>query len=214
MRKLATNTFVTLDGVMQAPGGPDEDTSGGFTHGGWLVKYTTDEILKRLGTMMSKPFDLLVGRRTYEIFAAYWPQVTNDPIADGLNRARKYVASRTLTRADWKGSELIRGDVAEEVARLKEVEGPEIMVQGSGKLIQTLLSHDLIDEYRIWIFPLVLGEGKRLFADGTIPTGLKLTDCTTSDAGVIISTFERGGAVVTGDVGESEAYSRFAPSTA
>jgi dihydrofolate reductase len=143
---------------------------------------------------MGKPFDLLLGRKTYEIFAAHWPH-SDDPAADVLNNATKYVASRTLARVDWQNSVLLEGDAAEAVARLKEGEGPEIQVHGSGDLVQTLLRHDLADELGIWTFPLVLGTGKRLFADGTIPGGLKLVDSVTSTTGVVISTYERAGEI-------------------
>ncbi len=210
MRKLSTNTFLTLDGVMQAPGGPEEDPTGGFTHGGWSVKYWDKTMVERIGESMSRPFDLLLGRKTYEIFAAHWPHVSNDPIADALNRATKHVASRSLTAVHWDRSRLIRGDLAEAVARLKQEDGPEIQVHGSANLIQTLLMHDLIDEFRLWIFPLVLGTGKRLFDDGTMPTGFTLLDCTTSGTGVIISRLERTGAIEYEPMEASEVMSRFA----
>ena len=210
MRKLSINTFVTLDGVMQAPGGPEEDPTGGFTHGGWSVKYWDETMLRRIGESMRMPFDLLLGRKTYEIFAAHWPHVTDDPIADGLNGATKYVASKSLARVDWENSNLIRGDVAEAVARLKRADGPEIQVHGSANLIQTLLKHNLIDEFRLWIFPLVVGSGKRLFDDGAIPAGLELLDCTTSGTGVIISRFQRAGAIEYEPMATSDVMSRFA----
>ena len=194
MRKLVVNTFVTLDGVMQAPGGPEEDSSGGFTHGGWSVNYSDDLMMQTMGEAMAEPFDLLLGRKTYEIFAAHWPYV-DDPAAEPLNTATKYVASRTLGKVEWGNSILIEGDVAEEVARLKSESGPEIQVHGSSNLIQTLLEHDLVDEYRLWIFPLVLGAGKRLFADGTAARGLKLADTKTSTTGVVIATYEPAGEI-------------------
>src|SRR5215207_5000726 len=174
MRKLAVSTFLTLDGVMQAPGGPEEDPTGGFTHGGWSVNYWDELMGQAMGEAMSRPFDLLLGRKTYEIFAAHWPYATDQPAADVLNSATKYVASTTLDAVEWQNSILLEGDVAEAVSRLKEEEGPEIQVHGSGNLIQTLLEHDLVDEYRLWTFPVVLGTGKRLFADGAIPGALKL----------------------------------------
>jgi dihydrofolate reductase len=195
MRKLVVSTFVTLDGVMQAPGGPEEDPSGGFTHGGWSVNYWDDQMGKVMGEAMSKPFDLLLGRKTYEIFAAYWPQAGDTPGAAELNRARKHVASRTLKRVDWSNSTLIPGDVAAYVAELKKGSGPEVQVHGSGNLIQTLLKNDLVDEFRLWIFPVVLGSGKRLFADGAIPAGMKLADSKTSSTGVVIGTYARAGAI-------------------
>jgi dihydrofolate reductase len=193
MRKLVVNTFLTLDGVMQAPGGPEEDPTGGFAHGGWSANHWDDDMVQRMSESMSKPFDLLLGRKTYEIFAAHWPYVTDDPMADMLNSARKYVASTTLDKVEWSNSTLIGGDVAKGVAALKDESGPEIQVHGSGQLIQTLLKHDLVDEYRLWFFPVLLGEGKRLFADGTIPVGLKLGEATTTGTGVVIATYERAG---------------------
>jgi dihydrofolate reductase len=198
MRKLAVSTFLTLDGVMQSPGAPEEDPSGGFTHGGWSVKYWDDLMGQVMGRAMSEPFDLLLGRRTYEIFAAYWPHATDVPGAAELNKARKHVASRTLKRVEWNNSTLIRGDVPTYVADLKKQDGPEIQVHGSGGLIQTLLKHDLIDEFRLWIFPLVLGDGKRLFADGATPAGLKLVDTKTSSTGVMMGTYARAGAIAYG----------------
>ncbi|MEW5915656.1 MAG: dihydrofolate reductase family protein [Gemmatimonadota bacterium] len=195
MRKLTINTFLTLDGVMQAPGGPEEDKSGGFEHGGWSVKYWDATMGNIMDEFMGKPFDLLLGRKTYEIFAAHWPHVTDDPAATALNKATKYVASKTLDTLDWQTSKLLGADVARAVAELKRGDGPEIQVHGSGNLIQTLLKHDLIDEYRLWFFPLVLGTGKRLFAEGTIPAGLKPIGSQTSTTGVIFAKFERGGSI-------------------
>jgi dihydrofolate reductase len=195
MRKLTVNTFLTVDGVMQAPGGPEEDPTGGFTHGGWSVNYWDEAMGQNMGEFMGKPFDLLLGRKTYEIFAAHWPHITDDPTADALNSATKHVASRTLDEVEWANSILIEGDVAEYVAKLKEGDGPEIQVHGSGDLIQTLLEHDLVDELRLWIFPLLLGTGMGLFADGTIPAGLRLVDSQTSSTGVLMTTYERAGEI-------------------
>jgi dihydrofolate reductase len=195
MRALVVNTFMSLDGVMQAPGGPDEDPTGGFTHGGWAVPYFTDEMMERMAE--SAPYELLLGRGTYEIFAAHWPH-DEGPIADHLNGTRKHVASTTLERVEWNNSTLITGDVAEYVARLKEQDGPEIQVHGSPGLLQTLLRHDLIDEFRIWTFPVLLGSGKRLFGDGTVPAGLKLVDSSVSKTGVTTSIYRRGGGVESG----------------
>lgn len=193
MRKLIVGTFLTLDGVMQGPGGPDEDRSGGFSHGGWLVPYF-DDMMGQLITEWTAAADgLLLGRKTYEIFAAHWPHVTDDPIATKLNSVRKYVASRTLDTVGWNNSTLIKGDVAEEVARLKREAGGEILVYGSGALIQTLLKHDLVDEFRLWIFPVLLGQGKRFFAEGTVPAGLKVVDTKLSSTGVVINVYQRGG---------------------
>jgi len=193
MRKLVVGTFVTLDGVMQAPGGPEEDPTGGFSHGGWSVNHWDDVMGQQMAESMGKPFDLLLGRKTYEIFAAHWPHATDDPGAAALNSATKYVASRTLETVEWSNSILIEGDVAEEVAKLKDAAGPEIQVHGSGNLIQTLLEHDLVDEFRLMIFPVLVGSGKRLFGDGTVPAGLKLADSKTSTSGVVIATYERAG---------------------
>ncbi|MGQ0538393.1 MAG: dihydrofolate reductase family protein [Gemmatimonadaceae bacterium] len=194
MRKLTINTFLTLDGVMQAPGGPEEDREGGFAHGGWSVKYWDDLMRQTMDGFMHEPFDLLLGRKTYEIFAAHWPNTTEDPAAK-LNSANKYVASRTLQSVAWQNSQLIKGDVAQKVADLKRGDGPEIQVHGSANLIQTLLKNNLIDEYQLWTFPLVLGSGKRLFADGTIPGALKLSDSKTSTTGVTIAMFQPAGAI-------------------
>ena len=195
MRKLVVNTFATLDGVMQAPGGPDEDRDGGFTHGGWSFTYWDEPMEEAIGeVMMERPFDLLLGRKTYEIFAAHWPRAT-DPTADKLNSAQKHVASRTLDRVDWSNSSLIQGDVPEAVARLKQDAGPELQVHGSSNLLQTLLQHDLIDEFHVWTFPLVLGIGKRLFGEGTLPRALRLTDTKVSTTGVVITTYEPAGDV-------------------
>lgn len=195
MRKLVVGTFLTLDGVMQAPGGPDEDRDGGFEHGGWSVKYWDDMMGQLIVEQMQHPDALLLGRRTYEIFAAHWPRVTdpNDPVAAKLNSVRKYVVSRTLRSADWNNSSLISRDVAASVAQLKEQAGGEIQVHGSSNLIQTLLKHDLVDEFRLWIFPVMVGPGKRLFADGTIPGALRLVDTKVSSTGVVIQRYERAG---------------------
>jgi len=198
MRRLVVSTFLTLDGVMQAPGGPGEDDSGGFTHGGWSVRYWDEHMGQVMGAAMSAPFDLVLGRRTYDIFAAYWPHAPEEAGAKPLNDATKYVASRSRPTLEWAGSVLIEGDAAEGVAALKEGEGPELQVHGSGNLVQTLLRHHLVDEFRLWVFPVVLGSGKRLFADGTVPTGLSLVDSTVSTTGVVIGTYEPAGEVVTG----------------
>ena len=170
MRKLMVLSFITLDGVMQAPGGPEEDPTGGFKYGGWTAGYWDDFLGSVMDKQMSKPFDLLLGRKTYEIFAAYWPYAkSDDPIADKLNGVKKYVASKTLKNLEWSNSTLIKGDIVQEIKNLKQHNGPEIQIHGSGNLIQTLLKHDLIDEFRLKIFPVTLGMGKRLFSDGTIP---------------------------------------------
>jgi dihydrofolate reductase len=190
MRKLAVNTFVSLDGVVQSPGGPDEDPTGGFTHGGWGVNYFDEEMMGQMAE--ADPYELLLGRGTYEIFAAHWPY-SEGLIADHLNNTRKHVASTTLEQVDWNNSTLITGDVAKYVATLKGQDGPEIQVHGSPGLVQTLLEHDLIDEFRMWIFPAVIGTGKRFFGDGTIPVGLKLVDSKVFKTGVTVNTYERAG---------------------
>jgi dihydrofolate reductase len=203
MRQLLVTTFLSLDGVMQGPGGPEEDASGGFTHGGWSVSYWDDLMGQDMSAFMGKPFELLLGRRTYEIFASYWPTAKDVPGADQLNDARKHVASRTLERTDWQNSTLIDGDVADYVRRLKMADGPEIQVHGSGDLIQTLLHDDLIDVFHLWTFPVLLGSGKRLFADGTIPAGLRLADSKTSTTGVLMATYERAGPIAYGSFAEA-----------
>ncbi len=192
MRILAVNSFMSLDGVMQSPGGPDEDPTGGFELGGWGVNYMDEEMMGQVAE--SDPYELLLGRGTYEIFAAHWPY-DEGPIADQLNSTRKHVASTTLERAEWNNSTLITGDVAEYVAALKREDGPEIQVHGSPGLIQTLLEHDLIDEYRLWIFPVVIGTGKRFFGDGTNPAALKLVGSKVSKTGVTINTYVPAGEI-------------------
>jgi dihydrofolate reductase len=199
LRELIVLSFITLDGIMQAPGGPEADPTGGFKYGGWTVGYWDDFLGGVMGEQMAKPFDLLLGRKTYEIFAAYWPYAkSDDPTAEKLNRAKKYVTSKTLRKLDWSNSMLVEGDTVQEIIKLKEQKGPELQVHGSGNLIQTLLKHDLIDEFRLKIFPITLGTGKRLFGEGTIPAGLKLVDSRTSTTGVIVATYKRAGVVKTG----------------
>jgi dihydrofolate reductase len=191
-------TFMTLDGVMQAPGAPDEDDSGGFTHGGWSVNYWDDLMGQVMGEATSKPFAMVLGRRTYDIMAAYWPSASEEDGAKPLNDATKYVASRSQRTLDWSNSVQIEGDAADGIAALKREDGPELQVHGSGNLIQTLIRHDLVDRYRLWVFPVVLGTGKRLFAEGTVPAGLKLVDSKVSTTGVVIATYEPAGPLVTG----------------
>lgn len=198
MRKIIVLTFVTLDGVMQAPGGPTEDTSGNFTYGGWLVPYFDDVLGATMAEQMGKPFDLLLGRKTFEIFASYWPH--HEEEGAGINQATKYVASRTLRTHDWKKSVFLNGDVADEVKRLKQQSGPDIQVHGSSNLIQTLLEYDLIDEFWLKIFPVTLGTGKRLFGNGTIPAAYTLVESKSTPSGVIIATFKRAGELKTGAV--------------
>jgi dihydrofolate reductase len=191
MRELIVSTFLTVDGVMQAPGGPEEDPSAGFEHGGWSVNYWDEQMERAMGESLSEPFDLVLGRRTYEIFAAHWPHA-DDPGAELFNGVTKHVASTTLTELEWQNSKLIEGDVAEGIRALKQQDGPELQVHGSANLIQTLLEHDLINEFRLKVFPLVLGTGKRLFDGGTVPAGLELTGSEASPTGVIIATYRSG----------------------
>jgi dihydrofolate reductase len=199
MRKLIANTFLTLDGVMQAPGGPGEDDEGGFTHGGWSVNYWDERMAEVIGGFMAEPFALVIGRRTYDIFAAHWPHATEDPGAKPMNEATKYVASRGRRTLEWSNSVAIEGDAAEGVAALKRQDGPELQVHGSADLLQTLVRHQLIDQYRLWTFPVVLGTGKRLFAGGAVPSGFRLVGTpVVSTTGVVIGTYEPAGELVTG----------------
>ena len=198
MRKLIVSTFLTLDGVMQAPGGPEEDDSGGFAHGGWSVNYWDEQMGQVMGEAMSTPFDLLLGRKTYDIFAAYWPNAPEEADAKPLNDATKYVVSRGRPTLEWTESVLIEGGAAEGISALKQEDGPELQVHGSGNLIQTLLCHNLVDQYNLWVFPLVIGSGKRLFSDGTVPSALKLVDSKVSTTGVVMGTYEPAGEIVTG----------------
>ena len=197
MRKLIVTTFLTLDGVMQAPGAPGEDDSGGFQHGGWLVNHWDDAMGEAKTQELSEPFDLLLGRRTYEIFASFWPNAPQDAIGKPFNDATKYVASRSGPSLDW-GPVVLIDDAAKGITALKEGDGPELQVHGSGNLAQTLIRHGLVDEYHLWFFPLVLGSGKRLFPDGTIPAALRLVDSTVFPTGVVVGTYEPAGEVVTG----------------
>jgi dihydrofolate reductase len=197
MRKLVVNTFLTLDGIMQAPGGPEEDPTGGFTLGGWSVNHWDESMGEVMARSMSRPFELLPGRKTYEIFAAYWP-FSEEPGADVLNAARKYVATTTLESADWNNTTVLTDDVVSQIAALKERDGPEIQVHGSSDLIQTLLANDLVDEFRLMIFPVVVGGGKRLFGEGAIPSTFTVRDASTSSTGVVMATYERAGDVQPG----------------
>ena len=197
MRKLIALSFLSLDGVMQAPGGPEEDTSGGFRYGGWIVPYFDDVLGKVMGEQMSRPFSLLLGRKTYDIFAGYWPH--NEDKWPDINSATKYVASKDSSlKLNWSNSVLLTGNIAEEVQKLKTQDGPELQVYGSSNLIQTLLKHDLVDELWLKIFPIILGRGKRLFTEGAIPAAFTLTSSKVSPTGVIIANYERAGEVKTG----------------
>jgi len=199
MRKLVAAAFVSLDGVMQAPGGPPEDPSGGFTHGGWTVPYWDEPMGRFMDEMFSGPFDLLLGRRTYEIFAAHWPFVgSGDPIAERFNAVTKYVATSSAQPLAWHNSVALEGDVAAAIGRLKTENGPTLLTQGSSVLLQTLLAHDLIDEFRLLVFPVILGSGKRLFGGGTKPGALTLTAASVSTSGVTMSVYERAGAISIG----------------
>lgn len=193
MRKITALTHVTLDGVMQAPGGPAEDPSGGFTHGGWSMPYGDDVGGAALRAIMAGEFDLLLGRRTYEIFAAYWPYAGDNPIAHAFNRAAKFVVTRTLHRLDWKASHRIGGDVVDEIRRLKASDGPELHLWGSGQLLQTLIAADLVDEFRVWIYPVILGQGKRLFEKGLPARGLTLIESRPTTRGVLLNTYRPAG---------------------
>jgi dihydrofolate reductase len=197
MRELIVNTFLTLDGVMQAPGGPEEDPTGGFDRGGWSFGYWDEQMGEVMGEGMAKPFDLVLGRKTYEIFAAHWPY-SDEPAAAALNGAAKHVASRTLTELTWEGSRLLGDDVPASLRALKSLDGPELQVHGSADLLQTLIAEGLVDEFRLWIFPLVLGSGKRLFAGGTTPDGLELTRSQTFSSGVILAVYRLGAEIKAG----------------
>ena len=196
MRKIIVLSFITLDGVMQAPGGPQEDTDGGFKYGGWVVPHFDEQGGQIMHEQMTKPLDLLLGRRTYEIFASYWP--THESEWPGINSVTKYVVSSTRTNSLWDNTVFIKDNVVEAIQRLKQQAGPDLQVHGSGNLIQTLLAHDLVDELWLKIFPVTLGTGKRLFDKGTIPASYTLLESKSSPSGVIFATFKRAGDVETG----------------
>jgi dihydrofolate reductase len=198
MRKLIVLTFVTLDGIMQAPGGPDEDTSGDFKYGGWTVPYFEEIAGEEMTKQMTPPFDLLLGRKTYDIFAGYWPNQAGDQTGEIFNSATKYVVSHGPLQLNWEKSVLISGDVAASITELKATDGPALQVHGSGELIQTLLENDLVDELWLKIFPVILGSGKRLFGEGTQPAAFELIETKTSPKGVIFASYRRSGAVQTG----------------
>jgi dihydrofolate reductase len=202
MRPLVVTTFLTLDGVMQAPGGPGEDPSGGFSHEGWVVPHFDEALGARINEWFTGAEDFLLGRTTYEIFYASWPKmISDDPVSQGLNFKKKYVASRTLTSVEWDTAELLQGDVGDAVRKLKAQDGGELQVHGSAGLIQTLLREDLVDELRLVVFPVVLGGGKRLFGEGTVPRTWRLTTNSTTSTGALVLSYERAGEVETGAMG-------------
>ena len=193
MRKILVLEHISIDGVIQAPGGPDEDTSGGFAYGGWAGPYADEIIGTALRKQMNLPFDLLLGRKTFDIWAAYWPQHAD--AWPGVSTATKYVASNTMTSSEWQPSVFLNGDIAEKVAKIKQQSGPDLNVWGSGNLLQTLIKHDLVDVFWLMIYPITLGSGKRLFADGTIPAAFKVTESIVGANGVIVVSYERSGAI-------------------
>jgi dihydrofolate reductase len=201
MRKILVATFTSLDGVMQAPGGPQEDPAGGFKFGGWTAPYFDEALGASMGEIFGRPFDLLLGRKTYEIFAAHWPYVTdpNDPIAGLFNQVTKFVASRSRPTLRWKNSQLLGEDTVASLTNLKSENGPDLLVQGSSELLQTLWENSLVDEFSVLTFPVVLGSGKRLFGSGTMPVGLKLVKSSAYPTGVIVANYRPDGAVKTGD---------------
>ena len=201
MRRITISTFLSLDGVLQSPGGPAEDPTGGFAFGGWVAPHFDPALGATMGEIFSRPFDLLLGRKTYDIFAAHWPYVTdpNDPIAGLFNRVTKYVASRAKPNFAWQNSEWLGEDTAATLKKLKSEDGPDLVVQGSGELIQTLWKNDLVDEFSVLTFPVVLGKGKRLFGEGVVPAGLKLVNSQIYPTGVILARYQPDGAVKAGD---------------
>jgi dihydrofolate reductase len=202
MRKIITTTFITLDGVMQAPGGSTEDTTDGFAYGGWQRALPSDDMLSSIIMgYMKTPFELLLGRVTYEIFAAYWPKAKTDfEIATPFNSTKKYVVSKEAFEPSWSNSVCITGDVVARINKLKEEDGPDLWVWGSGDLIQTLLEHDLIDRMHLWIHPVTIGSGKRLFANGTQPKQWRFVGSKVSTTGIIVATYEPMGMLKTGSV--------------
>ncbi|HTE41591.1 MAG TPA: dihydrofolate reductase family protein [Steroidobacteraceae bacterium] len=189
MRKIIAITQVTLDGVMQAPGGPEEDPSNGFTHGGWAMPLVDDALNKVTSEIISGQFDMLLGRRTYEIFAGFWPKHLDDPIGVAFDKATKFVVTRTLEHLDWKNSRRLSGDLVKEIRALKASNGPALHIWGSGKLLQALMADDLVDEHWLWVFPVVLGKGKRLFENGVPPRGLKLIKSQSTPSGVLVNSY-------------------------
>src|SRR6266567_6149604 len=199
MRKTIVFEHISLDGVIQSPGAPDEDTSDGFAYGGWQAPYGDHILEAALQKQINMPFELLLGRKTFDIWAGFWPQLAN--VWPGVNTATKYIASNTVTSSGWQPSVFLNGDIAEKVARLKQEQGPDLHVWGSGNLLQTLMKHDLVDVFYLMIYPLTLGAGKRLFADGTIPAAFKVTESIVGSNGVIVVSYERAGAIRTGSQG-------------
>lgn len=189
MRKIIVLEHITLDGVIQAPGGPEEDTTDGFPYGGWIAQYSDAVLGTAIREKMNQSFDLLLGRKTYEIWAPYWPH--HGDIWPQVNKAVKYVASNTMSQGDWLPTVILNGDLAEKIARIKQEQGPDLHVWGSGKLIQTLLQHNLVDTFWLMIYPITLGTGKRLFAEGTSPQAFAVTESTVTPKGVIMATYER-----------------------
>jgi dihydrofolate reductase len=198
MRKVIVISMITLDGVMQAPGGPEEDTSGGFKYGGWVFPYADEYGSQVLNEQLGHPFDLLLGRKTYDIWKQYWPQHKDGFIGAAFDRATKYVASTTLTESGWEKTVILKDNVVHEIKKLKQSDGPELQVHGSGNLIQTLLKNDLVDELWLKIFPITLGTGKRLFVDGVIPAAFTLENSSHSPSGVVFANLSRAGEVKTG----------------
>ena len=203
MRKIVVGTFVSLDGVMQAPGGPEEDRTGGFAYGGWVFPFWDDVLDEAIGALFAGPFDLLLGRKTYEIFAAFWPYM-DDPIGRSFNSATKFVVTSSPQPLAWHNSVAVGGDVPAELARLKQEDGPNLVVQGSSVLLHTLFAHGLVDELTVLTFPLLLGAGKRLFDQGAAPGALRLVDSRTSPSGVVISRYVPAGEVQAGSFAQDE----------
>jgi dihydrofolate reductase len=196
VRKVIVLEHISLDGVIQAPGGPEEDTSGSFVYGGWISAFSDEVLGTVLRKQMTKAFDLLLGRKTYDIWAPYWPYHADK--WPGVNAATKYIASNTLTSGEWQPSVILNGDIAEKVGKIKQQPGPDLNVWGSGNLLQTLLKHDLVDVFWLMIYPIALGAGKRLFADGTIPAAFKVTESKVTPNGIIVVNYERAGTITTG----------------
>lgn len=196
MRKIIVLEHISLDGVIQAPGGPEEDQSGGFAHGGWSASYSDPLVGAALRKQMNSSFDLLLGRKTFDIWEPYWPHHAD--VWPNVNKATKYIASNTLTNSEWQPSVFLSGDVAEKVAQIKQQPGPDLHIWGSSNLLQTLIKHNLVDTFWLMIYPITLGSGKRLFAEGTIPAAFKVTESIVGSSGVIVMNYERAGAISTG----------------